>query len=227
MGTPRIRGEPRCSENSLQEYFTSFMPLLENKVRRSFEPEADPTLDLDGCLLKQVARPKETTNIKQQITSTSRPNDISDGDSAAQELEVMVEQFRRKSNMSQKLGRCMLKSLEKTLAQDTYGLFIRGGLPSNWLPIVRLNNDCSPYVEFLIKSDSSDQDPDSQLRDYTMSEITYSKFIVDQLREMACAPQLPNQVASKKRRNCSTPLSERNDKRILPTRACKSKSLYL
>lgn len=227
MDTPRSTGEPRGSENSLQEYFTHFMPLLENKVRRSFEPEADPTLDLESCLIKQVARHAETTNTKQHINTTSRPNNGPEGDSAAQELEVMVDQFRRKSNMSQKLGKCMLKGLEKTLAQETYGLFVRGHLPTNWLPIVRMNSDCSPYVEFLIKSDSSDQDPDSQLSDFTMSHITYSKFIVDQLREMACVPQLPNQTVPKKRRNCSTPLSERNDKRILPTRACKSKSLYL
>lgn len=123
----------------------------------------------------------------QQVTRTSatprKENFRVQSDPVLDELELILEQFRKKNSYSYKLIDIMLKGLEKTLGRDSYYLFLKGRLPDNWLPIVRMNSDNTPYVEFLIKSDVSDQDPDSQLSDFTMAHVSYSKFIVERLRE--------------------------------------------
>lgn len=156
-------------------------------------------------------------------------------DLSMSELGLIVGQMKDGGPYSQKLVTIMLKGLEKTLTSNVYRLFLEFGLPENWCPIVKMNNDNTPFVEFLIKSDLSDQDPFSQLNEYSTDHMALCQFIVKQLQEKAtrCDNQLlpanqhhqtKNHTTIDRQRlrpmSCSTPKHQRS--RVLPPRACKS-----
>jgi len=190
---------------AMRDFYRSYMPQLELAVRRSFPDNEDhcdaydPTIDLEKDIDKVKAieppspiqknghqqRKKDTQIVDHKelkpVNSTFTVNGKKDP--TLEELECLVDQIKRRNHYTDKLIDIMLKGLEKTLSPEIYRIFIQAQLPVNWLPLVRINNDNTPYVEFLIKSDVADQDPDSQLSDYTMKHIAYSQFVVDFMRE--------------------------------------------
>lgn len=181
-----------------KDFFNSYMPQLEWVVQQNCEEDDDddPTIDLNQVAKRMMARPPSPIeHVRRQNNCVQVARQADDAqvnntfcvnkkkDPTSEELEFIVCQLKKKSNYSEKLADIMLKGLQKDLSADIFKIFAKTGLPENWLPIVRMNNDNTPYVEILIKADVADQAPDSQLSDFTMEHIAYSKFIVDQLRD--------------------------------------------
>lgn len=159
-----------CGEGSaLKEFFNGWVPQLSAAVRRDADFD-DPTIDLMA-----VCRPD----------SPKRDHVTKKRDPSLDELELIVGEIKKKNYYSEKLVDIMLKGLEKTLTSDLFRLFVEGRLPDNWWPIVRMNNDNTPYVEFLIKSEIADQDLISQLTGYSTEHMAYCKFILDHLYSCA------------------------------------------
>jgi len=146
-------------------------------------------------------------------------------DVTVHELTHIVDMFKNNNPYSNKLKNIMLKGLEDTLGQEYFQLFLKVGFPKHTFPIVKMNQDNTPYVELLIKSEKSDQDPHSQLTDYTATHMAYSDFIVEQLRVSR------NSSSSRREQPvvpmCSTPKHNKipprmqYSKRIQPVRACR------
>lgn len=111
-------------------------------------------------------------------------------DCSMDELNVIVEQLKSENSYSQKLLAIMLDGLERTLSSNYYRFFIDYGLPSNWIPLVKMNNDNTPFVEFLVKSDLSDQDPFSQLKEYSADQMALCAFVLNHLQKSARKKQL-------------------------------------
>lgn len=165
--------------HSLRRFFSSVGSDLEQAYTGQ---DDDATVDFDNFSEDEAQAP--TNQIAIQTHERQRPTDSvmkRVKDPSLEELEHVVAEFEKKSNMGSKLANIMLRGLEKTLPSVCYSMFCQGKLPGNWIPIVKMNDDNTPYVEFLIKSDIADQDPASQLNDYTMKHIYYSKLIVNSL----------------------------------------------
>lgn len=235
------------SSSATREFFSSYMPRLEMAVRQHhFDNFDDPTIDLG---IMQVAdRPhshqRPASSAQPPAPRTEPKSATKFRDSTLDELDSMVSQFKKRSHYSNKLANIMLQGLEKTLDKEVYQLFVQGRLPKNWIPLVKMNNENTPYVEFLIKADVADEHPVNQLHNYSTDHMAYSKFIVDSLNQhvdsiqVAPTPQkiqhlMPNTSTPKSQRNrrlSSKDSSSRassgpdlnNSKRILPTRACKT-----
>lgn len=130
---------------------------------------------------KQVAR-----NIMEQSKDSHETFQVTEKrDPSLSELRVIVGQIKDKSSYGEKLAGIMLKGLEKTLTKGFFRLFVEDGLPENWCPIVKMNNDNTPFVEFLIKSEISDQDPFSQLNEYSAEHMALCKYVLNHLHSNA------------------------------------------
>lgn len=178
-----------------REFFNTYLPQLGWLVQQNDEyDDDDPTIDLN-----QVGK-SLATRVPSPIAHVDRPSNHAQApkptntqanntfnvskkkDPTSEELDFIVSQFKKGSSYGEKLADIMLKGLEKDLSIEIFKIFSKTGLPENWLPIVRMNNDNTPYVELLIKADVADQAPDSQLNDFTMEHVAYSKYILDHLR---------------------------------------------
>lgn len=106
-------------------------------------------------------------------------------DSSLTELEIMVRQIRQKGPYCIKLTEIMLSGLKEDLLPELYERFVDGTLPHNFLPIIKMNDSNKPYVEFLIKSNTSDEDPTSQLANHNAEHMAYSNCILEHLRNEA------------------------------------------
>lgn len=155
---------------AVRDFFGDFVCRLDTAVRANMDLD-DPTIDLDKCIMDKPRN--ETYQVQEKR------------DPSLSELRVIVGQINDKNSYSEKLVGIMLKGLEKTLTSGFYRLFLEGGLPENWCPIVKMNNDNTPFVEFLIKSEISDQDPFSQLNQYSAEHMALSKFVLDHLHASA------------------------------------------
>lgn len=216
--------------SSIEDYFNKFVPNLGRLVGED-EILDDPTIDLDDVALLPSPKPNQKTQRQKphqpkMIMGTDNGNDditgTSSRDLSLEEIGFIVGKLKTGGVYSDKLSTIMLKGLEKTLSGGIYKLFINYGLPENWCPIVKMNNDNTPFVEFLIKSDLSDQDPFSQLNEYSAEHMALCQFIVNKLHSFANHNGQPKQALTNgcAQLSCSTPKSQRQ--RILPPRACKS-----
>lgn len=174
-------GSPMITREGLQMCLQSTVRHLEETFGKEDDgQDSDPSIDLSSFstdeLAVEPAKNEKTTNF-----STPIPNNKKDP--VLEELEYIVGEFKKKSNICDKLTNIMLRGLKSSLPDCNFNMFCQGTLPGNWIPIVKINEDNTPYVEFLIKSDVADQDPESQLSDYTMKHILYSKLIVNSLSE--------------------------------------------
>lgn len=217
-------GGSTASGSSLEFYFNSILPDLEKKIGQ-----------LDD-------EPIGTTPIKNREVAIHQPGRTNDP--VMEELESLKSVFDRGGRYGDKLATIMMNGLQQTLGNGIYEMFLANRLPENWYPIIRMNNDNTPYVEFIIKSDLADQEPDSQFSDYTMAHIMVSQRILACLQKSSkpkSEPQPKSFTPSLKKIRqypeqmaCSTPRKtvvnrpnqpkvDLNDsKRILPARACKS-----
>lgn len=118
-------------------------------------------------------------------------------DPSIDELIVIVGQIKDKSSYGEKLATIMLKGLKETLPNRWYDIFIEEGLPENFVPIVRMNNDNTPFVEFLVKSEASDQFPTSQLNEYTQQHMALCQFVVKHLHGIATQQKIDQSSYSK------------------------------
>lgn len=231
------------SYSAQKEFFSTYMPQLEWVVQQNAEEDEDdddPTIDLNRMtkgLATRVPSPiphadKQTKPARNPTTNTTF-NVSKKKDPTAEELDFIVCQFKRGSSYGEKLADIMLKGLQQDLSLDIFKIFVKTGLPPNWLPIVKMNNDNTPYVELLIKADVADQAPDSQLSDFSMEHVANSKFILDHLRNTQRMKALPScqadtrpqlqhtqsrqqvksivqkKISSIPRPNCSTPLAQK------------------
>lgn len=236
------------SHSAQKEFFNTYMPQLEWVVRQNDEDDDDddPTIDLNQVAKSLATRvPSPIAHVDRSNNHVQEPKPINPHanntfnvskkkDPTSEELDFIVTQFKKRSSYGEKLADIMLKGLEKDLSIEIFKIFSKTGLPENWLPIVRMNNDNTPYVELLIKADVADQAPNSQLSDFTMEHIAYSKFILDHLRnktrgmknvasiQSSGRPQLQNNdnqqqaksILQKKmsyipKPSCSTPLAQK------------------
>lgn len=236
------------SNSALRTYFKSYVPRLGSAIRMedlTGDEFDDPTIDLNHVMGKGLAiRPPSPIRHSKHnqrnngvqvaiqtddVTMNSTYSVVSKKkDPSLEELQFITGEIEKKSYYSGKLADIMLSGLKGTLGRETYQVIVDGQLPINWIPLVRMNNDNTPYVEFLIKADVADQDPESQLSDYTMKHIVYSKYIVDYLVHsarragMAVNSSAPRSLQSRQQQkpacnikqpvrppSCSTPLSQR------------------
>lgn len=240
------------SHSAQRDFFDSYMPQLEWACQQNEDDDDDdPTLDLKQVTktlatrapspIAPVSRQNDCIRVPKPANTPARANNTfsvsKKRDLVSEELDFIVCQFKKKSPYGQKLADIMLKGLQKTLSAGTFKEFTETGLPENYLPMVRMNNDNTPYVEFLIKYDMADQPPDAQLTDFNMIHIGYSQFILDHLRDRARGVSKTPSIKP----SCSTPLAQKklrvtnimrgkenlNDsKRVLPSRACKANLSY-
>lgn len=177
------------SGSSLEHFFNTLLPDLEKNVEGQEEDcfTREPGIELfaDNEVRDVAIRQSSPIRAQKQQVSSKRENmpTIRRKDPLMEELEVIKSEFDKRSRYGEKLADIMIKGLKKTLEGDIYNIFLANRLPSNWYPIIRMNNDNTPYVEFIIKSDVADQDPDSQFSDYTMSHIIVSQIILRDLRD--------------------------------------------
>lgn len=113
-------------------------------------------------------------------------------DSSMDEISLIVGHLKSGGPYCEKLVNIMLKGMEKSWP-GLYKIFRETGVPDNFCPIVKMNNDNTPYVEFLIKADTADQDPFSQLNGYTTEYMALCKFVVNRLFQEA--PQRQSDMA--------------------------------
>lgn len=143
------------------------------------------------------------------------------------ELEFLVEQIERADIYSQKLIAILLKGLKSTLGDKIHQMFLDGTLPENWWPIIKFNNDNTPYVEFLIKSDHADEAPTSQINGHSAEHMALCQFIINHLYN--CAKQLetsghgtPSSKQSRKAISVYNPVKTETKKRPPPKQKCST-----
>jgi hypothetical protein len=204
-------GDVDTEGSAVEDFFSKFVPQLGSYARRLPHDELleDPTIDLDAMAVCQPPPQKKIPlQPKQQhqshrpkmimaknTTNTSANSSDAGRDLSMDEINLVVGQLRAGGPYSDKLVSIMLTGLEKTLTSSFYRLFLETGLPENWCPIVKMNNDNTPFVEFLIKSDLSDQDPSSQLNEYSTEHMALCKYVVNSLCQKATCRQ-PSQLTA-------------------------------
>lgn len=172
-----------AEESALKSYFTSYLGQLEEHYRMNSALPSDSvediTFDMDDLASERnlVVRPPSPIKSRHHPASA----EVQNGDSSLSELEVLVQQIKRADNYCGKLTDILLRSLNKTLGDEIFKMFVDGRLPSNCWPIIRMNDTNTPYVEAIFKSDSSDQSLTTQLCGYSAEHMAYSKFILDHL----------------------------------------------
>jgi hypothetical protein len=196
-------GECDGEGSAVEDFFNKFVPRLGSLARHHDELLDDPTIDLDAMAVCKPPPQKKTSQQQKQQHQSHRPKMImtenssgnrsngsdSGRDLSMDEIGLIVGQLRGGGPYSEKLVSIMLNGLEKTLTSSFYRLFLESGLPDNWCPIVKMNNDNTPFVEFLIKSDLSDQDPFSQLNEYSTEHMALCRYVVNQLHQNATRRQ--------------------------------------
>lgn len=187
---------------SAMKGFFNFVDRLEDEVMENEDP--DPTIDLNMFLGKHLAvRPPSpvqqvNTTARSRQQTTSKPKMTAQEELINEELEEIISGLGKKRTR-EKLVSIMLKGMKETLGNEVYNLFTRGKLPPNWLPIIKMNDDNTPYVEFLIKSDVADQDPFNQMSDYTIRHMNLSKNIIDNLKDSSKCIETPKRNETPKR----------------------------
>lgn len=98
-------------------------------------------------------------------------------------LGAIYNALRLNNNYSRKLAILMLENLRKK-DNILYERLLRNQLDAScWIPIINVNSLNTPYIEFLFKSDFSDQSPFDQLDGYSPSHLVYAKSILDAIKE--------------------------------------------
>lgn len=164
-------GRGSSKRSSLKSYYEEFIPHLQQVLVGAGDQELCLG-DVDLIQTTTVTRPKSKATIKSNEKRTL----------CLDELTHLVDLLKTDNAYSEKVASIMLRNLEKTLG-TYFQVFLSSGLPDNFFPIVKFNSDNTPYVELLIKSEASDQDPFSQLGDYTEVHSSYCRFVICYLRK--------------------------------------------
>lgn len=186
------------------DFYQSYVPTLETEIRRHRNIDDDyddPTIDLRNQevalrppspvrkipLRKSQHQQQDNRRQQQQIQQEKqlqKQSPESSSDTAIQELDFLMNEVRKRTYYGEKLITIMLNGLKETLGPTMYQEFASGKLPPQWHPIVRMNNDNCPYVEFLIKSDKSDHAPTQQLIGYGDVHLALSHVVVQTLQKV-------------------------------------------
>lgn len=161
--SPRTLSNESGSPTGLKTFFSEYLPALEARVE---------------CNNRELVLRSQNLNNHQ----------VNSKDPIICELEMIHKEFEQKSAYSKKLARIMLDGLKNDFV-DIYRSFITGRLPATYIPIIRMNNINTPYIEFLLKSGQADQSPESQLSDFKTIHLAYSRVLVDKLLETVAPEQ--------------------------------------
>lgn len=239
------------SHSAIENYFNDFVPRLGFTATDDFDDQLDdPTIDL-SCLGKNVAL-RASTPIQTRCVN-KESHDFTSNNSTKElslvELQFLTDVFKQKNPYSEKLTDIMLDDLKNSLGVGFEPYIMQGKLPGTFFPRVKFNSDNKPYVDFIIKSDSSDEPPFDQ--ECSLDHLGYSKFILEHL--VATAQRLksnskPKQIMARfqekpqqlsrlqhphphhhqqqqlprlKRKKATTTTDLNNSRRVLPSRSCK------
>lgn len=209
-----IGAEEQC-DSAVGAFFNSYLNRLVEQTEKRQKLNDDPSFDMDDLNSERnlVVRTSSPINLNhdEERAPTLDGTDQSQNSSVDQyseersrslqlaekypkhqnkvpslyELEFLYNKFKQADVYSQKLTDIMLRGLNETLGNTLYQMFRNGELPQNWWPIVRMNDENTPYIEFIIKSDVSDQDLVQQLNEFTTEHMAICGFILEHLYQSA------------------------------------------
>lgn len=247
------------SRSSVEDFFKTFLPSLEQKIGQEGEclSEFGDQINYPENVVRDLAirQSSPVRQPKQQVPpkSSSMPLIERQKDPLMEELEFIKLELDKRSRYGEKLADILVKSLKRHLEDPyDYGRFLSNRLPSRWYPMIKMNNDNTPYVEFISKDDMSDEAPDDQFKNYPMSAILVSQIILQNLRERerrnspghchvsetrvrpTIEPptqkkirQYPERMAQSTPKKPTNKVTDLNDsRRVLPPRACKSNTTF-
>lgn len=191
-----------------KSFFSSYMPQLEAVVRENAENNNwdDPTIDLDldldlvpvrsssPILNRRVSggnrsrKPIQSTSHVARASESETCHQVSvKADTSFSELKCILQEISTHTPWGEKLLDILINGLRSDYPQDKgFNVMLvleKGEIPINWIPIIKMNNLNTPYIEFLFKVDRSDEPPDAQLTNFTSDHLLLGYEVMKHITE--------------------------------------------